>query len=53
LKQSKDDASTTELGKAFQMPQIRLLKNHLRALTLEWSLYSLLVSSRMGWNRKV
>jgi len=41
MKQSKDDASTWELGKASQMSQIRLLKKYWWALTLEWCLYSL------------
>jgi len=35
LKQPKDDASTTELGKAFQMSQIQLRKKYLWALTLD------------------
>jgi len=49
LKQSKDDASTTELGKAFQMSQIQLLKKYLWALSLEMMFIQFIpVSSRMS-----
>jgi len=49
LNQSKDDASTTEQGKAFQMSQVQLLKKYLWALTREMMFIQfILVSSRMS-----
>jgi len=50
LKQSKDDAATTELGKAFQMSVTKeiILGINTGMMFIQF----ILVSSRMSWNKK-